>query len=255
MLRSATDKLLQAVLAEAWVVRTGQPVLIAGDLNADPAVIPCLAQAISADKFVDLVLAYSLGEGRLPAATCKFKLDNCSGARRDFILGCSDALATSTACRVTDRWFPPHFHCFLPLVLMGGQPRSLAPLFPSLCGSACWIDTPDRSSSSVARSVQDAWDFCRDELGLVSPDVVLDLGDAVSWSCVDDFWSTWSKNAEAGLFGAYCRPGGPVAAGSSAFVGRGLLRIRSWRLGDRAVGGNRAFAKGMRLMYIAPSTL
>ena len=38
-----TEKLLQAVLAEAQVVCTGQPLLIAGDLNADPAVIPCLA--------------------------------------------------------------------------------------------------------------------------------------------------------------------------------------------------------------------
>ena len=39
-----TDGLLQAVLAEAQVVCVGQPMLIAGDLNADPAVIPCLAK-------------------------------------------------------------------------------------------------------------------------------------------------------------------------------------------------------------------
>ena len=38
-----TDKLLQAVLVEAQVVCFGQPMLIAGDLNADPAVILCLA--------------------------------------------------------------------------------------------------------------------------------------------------------------------------------------------------------------------
>ena len=38
-----SDKLLQAVLAEAQVVCVGQPPLIAGDLNADPAVFPCLA--------------------------------------------------------------------------------------------------------------------------------------------------------------------------------------------------------------------
>ena len=31
--------------------------------------------------------------------------------------------------------------------------------------------------------------------------------------------------------------GGPTAAGSSAFLGRGLLRIRNRRLGGRAVGG------------------
>ena len=58
-----TDRLLQAVLAEAQVVCTGQPMLIAGDLNADPAVIPCLAKGISAGGYVDLALAYSLGAG------------------------------------------------------------------------------------------------------------------------------------------------------------------------------------------------
>ena len=56
-----TDRLLQAVLAEAQVVRVGQPMLIAGDLNADPAVIPCLAKGISAGRYVDWALAYSQG--------------------------------------------------------------------------------------------------------------------------------------------------------------------------------------------------
>ena len=87
----------------------GQPLLIAGDLNADPAVIPCLAKGISAGKFVDLALTYSHGEWRRPDATCKFRLEDCVGSRRDFILGCSNALAASTACKVTDRWFAPHF--------------------------------------------------------------------------------------------------------------------------------------------------
>ena len=41
-----TDRLLQAVLAEAQMVCVGQPMLIAGDLNADLAVIPCLAKGI-----------------------------------------------------------------------------------------------------------------------------------------------------------------------------------------------------------------
>ena len=45
------------------------------------------------------------------------------------------------------------------------------------------------------------------------------------------------RHAEAGLFRAYALAGGPTAAGSSAFLGRGLLRIRSRRLGGRAVGG------------------
>ena len=63
------------------------------------------------------------------------------------------------------------------------------------------------------------------------------LRDAVSRSSVDDFWSIWSRSAEEGLFRAYSQAGGPTVAGSSAFLGRGLLRIRSRRLGGRAAGG------------------
>ena len=61
-----TDRLLQAVLAEAQVVCIGQPMLIAGDLNADPAVIPCLAKGMSAGRYVDLALAHSFGAGVRP---------------------------------------------------------------------------------------------------------------------------------------------------------------------------------------------
>ena len=39
------------------------------------------------------------------------------------------------------------------------------------------------------------------------------------------------------FFGAHTKAGGPTEAGSAAFLGRGLLRIRSRRLGGRAVGG------------------
>ena len=46
-----------------------------------------------------------------------------------------------------------------------------------------------------------------------------------------------SRSAELGLFRAYSKAGGSTEAGSSAFLGRGLLRIRNRRLGGRAVGG------------------
>ena len=62
----------------------------------------------------------------------------------------------------------------------------------------------------------------RDVLGVVPEEVVLALRDAVSRSSVGDFWSIWSKNAEAGLLHAYTLAGGPVVAGNSAFLGRGL---------------------------------
>ena len=96
-------------VAEAQVVCVGQPMLIAGDLNADPAVIPCLAKGISAGRFVDLGLAYSFGAGVAPDVTCRFNREDGTGARRDFFVGCPGALAASQACYVTDRWFTPHF--------------------------------------------------------------------------------------------------------------------------------------------------
>ena len=101
---------------------------------------------------------------------------------------------------------------------------------------ACLLDTPDRSPSSATRVVQDVWDVYRDELGVVPEEVVLSLRNAVSRSSVDDFWSIWSRSVEAGLFRAYPKAGGSTEAGNSAFLGRGLLRIRSRHLGGRAVG-------------------
>ena len=101
---------------------------------------------------------------------------------------------------------------------------------------ACWLDTPDRSSSSATRVVQDVWDVYRDELGVVPGEVVLALRDAVSRSSVDDFWVTWSRSAEEALFRACSGAGGPTEAGSAAFLGGGLSRIRNRRLGGRAVG-------------------
>ena len=216
--------------------------LIAGDLNADPAVITCLAKGISAGRFVDLALAHSLGAGVMPDNTCTFNRDDGSGSRRDFFVGCPNALAASQVCCVTDRWFAPHFSLLASFRIdawMAEVPISCKPLWP-----ACWLDTPDRSASSSSRTVQDVWDVYRDVLGVVPEEVVLALRDAASRFSVDDFWVIWSRNAEAGLFRAYSLAWGPIAAGPSAFLGRGSLRIRSRRLGGQAVGG-----KGSSRLY------
>ena len=231
-----TDHLLQAVLVEAQVVCVGQPMLIAGDLNADPAVIPCLAKGISAGRYVDLALAYSLGAGVAPDVTCRFSREEGTGSRRDFFVGCPGALAASQASYVTDRWFTPHFSVIARFRINAWMADVACPIACQPIWPACWLDIPDKTSSSSSRIVQDVWDVYRDELGVVPDDVVLALRDAVSRSSVDDFWSIWSSNAEAGLFRAYTLAGGPTAAGSSAFLGRGLLRIRGRRLGGRAVG-------------------
>ena len=210
----------------------GQPLLVAGDLNADPAVIPCLAKGISAGRFVDLALAYSLGEVRRPDATCKFKREDCVGSRRDFMLGCSNALAACTACRVTDGWFAPYFSVCASFCINNWTAEVSCPVATQPIWPACWIDTRDKSSFSLSCAVLDAWDIYREELGVVPPDVVLAQRDALGRSDVDGFWTIWSTAAEAGLFNAYCRAGGPTAAGSAAFLGSGASRLYRVSQGD-----------------------
>ena len=61
------------------------------------------------------------------------------------------------------------------------------PIVCQLIWPACWLNTPDRSSSSSTRMVQDVWDVYREELGVVPEDVVLALRDAVSRLSVDGF--------------------------------------------------------------------
>ena len=151
--------------------------LVAGDLNADPAVIPCLA-----GRYVDLALAHSLGAGLAPDNTCTFNRDDGSGSRRDFFIGCPGALAASHACYVTDRWFSPHFS-LLARFRIGAWMADVA------CPVAC----------------QPLWPAFED--------VVCALRDAASRSAVGDFWSIWSQNAEAALFRANRRLGGRAAGG------------------------------------------
>ena len=198
-----TNKILQAVLAGAQVVFIGQPMLIAGDLNADPAIIPYLAKGISDGRFVDLTLAYSRDAFTSLDATCRFSREEGTGSRRDFFVGCPNALAASDACFVTDSWFAPHFSVIARVCIDAWMADVACPTVCQPIWPACWLDTPDWSSSSAARAVQDVWDVYRDELGVVPAEVVLALRDAVSRSSVDDFWFTWSRHVEAGLFRAY----------------------------------------------------
>ena len=201
------DKLLQAVLAE--VVCVGQPMLIAGDLNADPAVIPCLALGMSAGRLtwllrIPLVLVFCLTVLVLLIRVMvlvlvgifELAVPMLSLLPRRAVLRTGGLLLT--------------FLQSLCFVLLPGWLMSLALLLVNLLWPACWLDTPDRSYS---------WG-CPEQ-------VFHGLRDAASGSSVDDFWSIWSKSAEAGLLHANTLVGGPVAAGSSAFLGGGALTYSS----------------------------
>ena len=116
------------------MVCTGQPVLIDGNLVADPAVIPCLAKAISAGGFVDLVLDFSFGEGSgllLPASSSWMSVLVLVGISSWVVLM---RLLPPLLAGLLIGGFLIIFLCFQLLVLRVGRPRFPALLFPSLCG-------------------------------------------------------------------------------------------------------------------------
>ena len=103
-------------------------------------------------------------------------------SRRDFFVGCPGALAASQACYVTDRWFTPHFSVLARFRIGAWMADVACPVVCQPIWPACWLDAPDRSSSSSTRVVQDVWGIYRDVLGAVPEEVVLSLRDAVSWT-------------------------------------------------------------------------
>ena len=105
-----SDRLSALVLAEARMCCAGQPVILAGDFNTDPTVIPSLAKGIMDCHWIDLERAFTTGRRVSPSCTCQFQLDEDKGSRRGFVLACPIAMAAATACCVlADRWFIPHF--------------------------------------------------------------------------------------------------------------------------------------------------
>ena len=83
-----SGNLLTAVLA-------GQPVILVGDLNADPTIILSFAKSIVNGHWIDVEA---------------FQLDEDKGSRKNLTLACPIAMAATTACCVLpDRLFTPHF--------------------------------------------------------------------------------------------------------------------------------------------------
>ena len=113
-----SEHLFVAVLAEARMCCAGQPVILAGDFNADPSVIPSLAKGIFDGHWIDLERAFATGRRVPPSYTCQFQLDEDKGFCRDFVLACPIAMAAATACSVLpDRWFTPHFAVYAEFAL------------------------------------------------------------------------------------------------------------------------------------------
>ena len=95
-----TDQLLTSVLAEGEMCCSGWPLVLVGDLNADPLVIPSLANGMADGAWIDVELAFANGRStrrgqRHPAGLC-YCLPHC-------ISGCHCLPG------LPDRWFSPHF--------------------------------------------------------------------------------------------------------------------------------------------------
>ena len=104
-----TDQLFEAVLCELAVVSRGQPCLLVGDFNVEPAKIPCLLKGISAGLWIDLEGAWARAVGSEPSVTCKRDWASPSGTRRDSVVGCPLAAAALSGCWVDgSRWVQPH---------------------------------------------------------------------------------------------------------------------------------------------------
>ena len=74
-----------------------------------PPKIPCLAKGISAGLWVDLEASWASASGVQLAGTCKRTWDSANGHRRDFMVGCTLAVAAVLSCKTQlDRWVAPH---------------------------------------------------------------------------------------------------------------------------------------------------
>ena len=72
-------------------------------------------------------------------------------------------------CCVTDKWFTPHFSLLARFRIDAWMADVSCPIACQPIWPACWLDTPDRSSSSSSRVVQDVWGVFRDVLEVVEP--------------------------------------------------------------------------------------
>ena len=105
-----SEHLFAAVSAEAKMCCAGQPVILVGDFNADPTVIPSLAKGIMNGHWIDVEQAFATGRGLplpVPASSNWMRIRVLEG-----ILIWRVPLLWRPPLHVVflpDRWFVPHF--------------------------------------------------------------------------------------------------------------------------------------------------
>ena len=131
--------------------RAGQPVILVGDLNADPSVIPSLAEGLSDGAWIDVEKAFATGKGVAPALTCVSSswVRKKAHARTSLLLALLQRRPPLHVAFCQIAGFPSHFAFRTDFSLSAWDAtvemaRVYSPLWP-----ACWVDGPDRSRRSV----------------------------------------------------------------------------------------------------------
>ena len=229
-----SEHLFAAVLAEARMCCAGQPVILDGDFNADPTVIPSLTKGISDGHWIHLERAFATGRRVPPSYTCQFQLVEDKGSCRDFVLACPIALAAATVCSVLpDRWFTPHFAVYAEFALSAWnatveRARIHSP-FGLLVGLIALIALGLLSRMRFEISGM----FTFERLALYLARCVKGFSILCNSLDVDPSWLLWSREAEASLARAYLSAGGPLLSNPSSYVGRSSLSICTMRSGGR----------------------
>ena len=124
-----------------------------------------------------------------------------------FVVACRDALAASTACRVTDRWFSPPFSVFTALVFFNGLLRYLVLGSLSLLGLPAGLVLLMGLLPLLPRLFRTFGTSTGTNWGRFLLILSWRFGLLLTGNGVDEFWHVWSAGAEAGLLRAYHRAG------------------------------------------------
>ena len=230
-----SDQLFDAALGELSVVVRGQPCLLVGDFNVEPAKIPCLSKGISAGLWVGLEGSWALAAGKQRSSTCMREWGSSGGTRRDFMIGCPLSAASVLSCMVqADRWISPH----LALRALFDYDRwsccVTQPVRFSLLWPASWLPAVDKSRGSKSVEVWRVWEVYDCRLQFMSRQDVLLLSESMDVGDVSQAWLVWSRAAETALANAYCFSGG-LALCQGLVLGRGEARFWRVRLGGHQV--------------------
>ena len=219
-----SEHLFAAVLLEAKMCCAGQPVILVGDFNADPNVIPSLAKGIMNGHWIDVEQAFAPGRGLVlpvPANSSWTKIRALEG----FSFGVSHCYGGHHC-----------MSCFArPLVHLAlCHPHGVLTLCMGRhCSYGQSLYSPHRSRRSPSPAVQNIWDVYIQEVSFVLREVREQLFSACDSSDVDASWHLWSREPEACLARAYLTAGGPALLSPGSYVGKGQLSSRTKRLGGR----------------------